>query len=60
MNSGLWGICWYKEVRGCATVSRWFAAASLAVLGILWLSHERLSATREGGGAGGNNHLLLL
>uniref|UniRef100_A0A7S1CZ67 Uncharacterized protein n=1 Tax=Cyclophora tenuis TaxID=216820 RepID=A0A7S1CZ67_CYCTE len=38
--SGLWGILYYKEIRGAKTITKWFASASLAVVGILLLSHE--------------------
>ena len=43
--SGLWGIFWFGEIRGCGVVSKWFLSASLTVLGIVWLSYERLLAT---------------
>ena len=44
-GSGLWGIFWYKEVRGSSTIAGWFASAAVTVLGILWLSHERIGST---------------
>jgi len=50
--SGLWGILWFGEIRGCETVSKWFLSASLTVSGIIWLSQERIAAT---GGSGGGH-----
>jgi len=51
MISGLWGIFWFGEIRGVGTITKWFASATVAVMGIIWLSHERILATRgEGGG----------
>lgn len=47
--SGLWGIFWYREITGCTTITRWFGSASIAVLGIIWLSQERrIAATKSG------------
>ena len=42
--SGLWGIFFYKEVRGTKTIAMWFLSATVAVLAIIWLSLERLLA----------------
>ena len=50
--SGLWGIFCFGEIRGCAVITKWFLSASLTVLGIVWLSYERLLAT---GGQGGGH-----
>lgn len=47
--SGLWGIFFYHEIVGGATIAKWFASAALTVLAIVWLSLERLEAT---GGSG--------
>ena len=39
--SGLWGILYYKEIKG-GGVYRWFGSAALAVSGILLLSYEHI------------------
>ena len=51
MISGLWGIFWFGEIRGVGTIMKWFLSATVAVVGIIFLSHERMLATR-GEGAG--------
>jgi len=38
--SGIWGIFWFGEVKGAAAIGKWFAAASVTLIGILWLSYE--------------------
>lgn len=38
--SGLWGIWYFGEVQGTATITKWFASAVIAVGGILLLSYE--------------------
>ncbi|CAB9496997.1 expressed unknown protein [Seminavis robusta] len=38
--SGLFGIFYFKEVKGMATISKWFLSALLTVSGILVLSYE--------------------
>ena len=38
--SGVWGIFWFGEVKGIVAISRWFGAASVTLVGILWLSYE--------------------
>jgi glucose uptake protein GlcU len=48
--SGLWGIFFYKEVRGTKTIALWFLSAVVAVLAIIWLSLERLWAQGQHGG----------
>ena len=45
--SGLWGVFCFHEIRGCTIVTKWFAAAMVAVTGIIWLSYEH-----EGGAMG--------
>ena len=45
--SGLWGIFYFKEIRGRETITKWFASACVAVLGIISLSYQR-------GGSGGH------
>jgi glucose uptake protein GlcU len=50
--SGLWGIFWFREIRGMCIVTKWFLSASLTVAGILWLSAERMAATK--GQSGGH------
>ena len=38
--SGLWGIFFFKEIRGRETIAKWFASAFITIAGILWLSYE--------------------
>jgi len=38
--SGLWGVFWFQEIKGAETILKWFLSASIAVLGIIWLSYE--------------------
>lgn len=38
--SGLWGVFCFEEIRGFEIVSKWFLAASISVVGIIWLSYE--------------------
>lgn len=38
--SGLWGVFFFGEVRGCVTVTKWFQSALLTVAGIILLSYE--------------------
>jgi hypothetical protein len=40
--AGLWGIFWYKEIRGKKTITFWLSSALATVLGILLLSQEHL------------------
>lgn len=42
--SGLWGIFWYHEIKGAATIAKWFASAGICMLAIIWLTLERLEA----------------
>ena len=42
--SGVWGIFYYNEVEGKATICKWFIAAVFAVGGILLLSYEHHAA----------------
>lgn len=48
--SGLWGILLFREVRGLGVIAKWFLSAILTVLGIVWLSYERILATEGQGG----------
>jgi len=50
--SGMWGIFYYKEIRDPKAIRNWFLSASLSVLGIIWLSRERIAATATND----NNH----
>jgi len=54
--SGLWGILWFGEIRGCRTIVFWLLSALLSICGILLLSHERLMAAAIQVG-GGDKHL---
>lgn len=38
--SGVWGIFYFGEVQGSATISKWLVSATVTVVGILWLSYE--------------------
>lgn len=38
--SGLWGIFRFKEIEGHDRILKWLSSASVAVMGILWLSYE--------------------
>jgi glucose uptake protein GlcU len=48
--SGVWGILWFKEITGTSTILKWFLSATVAVLGIVWLSLERLLASEDEAG----------
>jgi glucose uptake protein GlcU len=52
--SGLWGILWFREIVGAATIAKWFTSAGICITAIIWLSLERLNAK-----AGENHHLRL-
>eukprot|EP00980_Cylindrotheca_fusiformis_P005315 scaffold1136_cov146-Cylindrotheca_fusiformis.AAC.28 len=43
--SGLWGVFYFKEIQGRDTITKWFASASITIVGIIWLS-----AQHEGSG----------
>jgi hypothetical protein len=38
--SGLWGIFYFKEVKGAMTIAKWLLSATLTVMGILLLSYQ--------------------
>mmetsp|Transcript_17627 Transcript_17627/g.51322 ORF Transcript_17627/g.51322 Transcript_17627/m.51322 type:complete len:305 (-) Transcript_17627:50-964(-) len=40
LTSGLWGIFWFKEIRGADTISKWFGSALVAIAGIALLGLE--------------------
>ena len=42
--SGLWGVFCFREIRGFEIVTKWFLAAMVAVVGIIWLSYEHEGA----------------
>ena len=42
--SGLWGIIWFREIRGTVIVAKWLLAAGLTVFSILLLSYEHKSS----------------
>jgi hypothetical protein len=44
--SGMWGIFYYREISNPRAIRNWFLSASLSVSGIIWLSRERIMATR--------------
>jgi hypothetical protein len=39
--SGLWGICWFQEIKDRRSITNWFLSATVSVFSILWLSLER-------------------
>ena len=41
--SGLWGICWYKEITDRSAILKWFISAAVTISGVIWLSLERKS-----------------
>lgn len=43
--SGLWGIFFFKEITGRATIIKWLLSALVTVTGIIWLSYEHQSGT---------------
>jgi len=43
MLTGLWGLLYYKEVKGVLPSLLWFAVAGCLVLAIIFLSHEKES-----------------
>jgi hypothetical protein len=45
--SGLWGVFYFKEIKGRDTITKWFASAVVAILGIISLSYQH-------GGSGGH------
>ena len=44
---GLWGIFYFQEVRGIR-ILYWFGSALTTIVGIVWLSAERLAAKNHG------------
>mmetsp|Transcript_8786 Transcript_8786/g.18872 ORF Transcript_8786/g.18872 Transcript_8786/m.18872 type:complete len:452 (+) Transcript_8786:147-1502(+) len=38
--SGMWGICYFKEITGADAICKWFCCAFVTLTGILWLSYE--------------------
>lgn len=38
--SGLWGVFYFKEIRGQERIAKWFFSAGVAVLGIVCLSYQ--------------------
>lgn len=38
--SGLWGIFFFKEIKGADLIVRWILAAAVTICGIIWLSYE--------------------
>lgn len=43
----MWGIFYYKEIDNPMAIRKWFISASLSVIGIVWLSRERIKATAQ-------------
>lgn len=42
--AGLWGILYYREIRGARTIAAWFSCACVTIAGILFLSHEHVKS----------------
>jgi Transmembrane family, TMEM144 of transporters len=42
--AGLWGILWYREVKGVRAILEWFLCACVTVTGIVFLSHEHVKS----------------
>lgn len=40
--AGLWGIFWFREIKGIETISKWLLCGCVTVAGILLLSHEHI------------------
>lgn len=40
--SGLWGVFYFREIKGTDTILKWFLAAATAIIGIIWLSYEHV------------------
>jgi glucose uptake protein GlcU len=38
--SGLWGVFYFGEIKGQETITKWFASASITIVGIIWLSFQ--------------------
>ena len=43
--SGLWGVFYFREIKGTEIIVKWFASAFIAVTGIIWLSYEHVGGT---------------
>ena len=43
--SGLWGVFFFREIRGTDIITKWFLSAGTAVVGIIWLSYEHEGGT---------------
>ena len=42
--SGLWGICWYREISDPQAITKWFLSAGICIISIICLTYERLAA----------------
>jgi len=38
--AGMWGIFYFKEVKACAIIGKWFVSAFITICGILLLGYE--------------------
>ena len=43
--SGLWGVFYFREIKGSEQISKWFMSATVAVIGIIWLSYEHVGGS---------------
>lgn len=47
--AGIWGIFYFKEVKACSLIGRWFASAFLTISGIILLGYESSPASPDDG-----------
>lgn len=40
--SGIWGVCFFKEIQGTDRIIKWLIASIIAITGILLLSREHV------------------
>ena len=52
-HSGLWGVFFFREIKGREIITKWFLSAAVAVIGIIGLSYEH-----EGGAGMGHRRYL--
>jgi glucose uptake protein GlcU len=42
--SGLWGVFFFKEIKGREIILKWFISASITIVGIVYLSYQKVGA----------------
>lgn len=40
--SGLWGVCFFREIRGLDRIMKWLLSSIATIIGILLLSHQHI------------------